>query len=115
MRVVEDEFLLAMELGEILERLGNGVVGPVGRLGEALALASTEQLDGAFLDVNLGTATFAGIAEKLEARGIPFVFITGYEQKRLPGSLDAAPRLTKPLDERRLEAALDNLRPASSR
>ena len=101
--IVEDEFLLAMELRSILERLGNEVVGPAGRLPQAIALAENEDLDGALLDINLSTGTSAEVAEILAARGIPFVFITGYEYKKLPDSLDAVPRLVKPLDEHRLE------------
>ena len=101
--VVEDEFLLAVELQEMLERLGNKIVGPAGRLPEAIALAENEKLDGALLDVNLSTGTSTEVAEILIARGIPFVFITGYEYKKLPGSLDAVPRLVKPLDQQRLE------------
>jgi CheY-like chemotaxis protein len=109
--VVEDEVLLAWELQDVLQRLGNEVVGPVGSPREALALAETEQLDAALLDVNLGTGTSIDAAATLAARGIPFAFITGYEHKRLPGDLDTVPRLTKPFDERRLASALESLRP----
>jgi two-component SAPR family response regulator len=105
--VLEDELLLAMELQEILERLGNEVVGPVGRLSQARTLAETEELDGALLDMNLGTGTSFEIAETLAGRGVPFVFITGYEHKMLPASLNGARRLIKPLDERQLQEALE--------
>jgi two-component SAPR family response regulator len=107
--VVEDEVLLALEVQDMLQRLGQEVVGPVGNLREALKLAETEQLDAALLDVNLGTENSLKVAETLAERGIPFVFVTGYEHKTLPGSLNTAPRLTKPLDERRLERALHAL------
>lgn len=105
--VVEDEFLIAMELQETLERLGIEVVGPVGRLAEAIASAATENLDGALLDVNLSTGTSAEIAKTLQMRGIPFIFITGYDHNTLSADLDSAPRLAKPLDECRLRGALE--------
>jgi 5-methyltetrahydropteroyltriglutamate--homocysteine methyltransferase len=103
--VVEDEFLLAMDLQQMLEGLKVEVCGPVGRPGEALALAQAEPLDGAFLDINLSNGDSFGIAEVLRARGIPFAFLTGYQQLRLPGGLGGSPRLIKPVQETELQEA----------
>ena len=53
--VVEDEFLLALDMETHLEAAGAEVVGPVPSLGDAaLLLAIAPRLDGAVLDVNLG-------------------------------------------------------------
>ena len=49
--VVEDEFLIAMEVEDILRALGAEVVGPFGRLEPALGAVQNEVLDGAVLDV----------------------------------------------------------------
>jgi hypothetical protein len=50
-------------------------VGPLGRLGEAIELAQTETLDRAILDIDLGDDNSFGVADTLEFRGVPFVFL----------------------------------------
>jgi CheY-like chemotaxis protein len=80
--VVEDETLLAHEAELTLSGLGYEVVGPVHSLIEALEVAAREidELDAAVLDVNLGgNERSFPVAELLETRGIPCVFITGYD------------------------------------
>ena len=51
--VVEDEFLVALHLEDLLTELGHQVVGPAGRINEALDLARSCEIDFAVLDVNL--------------------------------------------------------------
>jgi CheY-like chemotaxis protein len=100
--VVEDLFHIAEMLAAMLRDFGCEVVGPVPRLAPALRLAESERLDGALLDVNLNGDDAGPVAEALHARGIPFVFVTGYDQSSdLPARFQDAPRLTKPfaLDE----------------
>jgi DNA-binding response OmpR family regulator len=94
--VVEDTVLLADLIADELEEEGCQVVGPVGRLEQALALAGTEALDGALLDVNLAGERCFPIADRLAERGIPFVFLTGYSETIFPSAYREAPRLTKP-------------------
>ena len=77
--VVEDEFLLAMELEATLWKLGCEVVGPVRNLAEAVELAASEpDLDGAILDVNIGGEMVFPVADLLTTRSVPFLFATGY-------------------------------------
>ena len=76
--LVEDEPLVAMLLEDMMLDLGFDVVGPALRFDKAFELASSEQLDAAILDVNLGTCHSYPIAERLVARGVPFAFATGY-------------------------------------
>jgi len=104
--VVEDNLLLAEVTKILLEDRGCQVVGPAGWLQNGLELARAESLDGAVLDINLhGEMSFA-IAEVLHARGVPFVFVTGYEDRSIvPMAYRSAPRLDKPVaDERLIEA-----------
>jgi CheY-like chemotaxis protein len=77
--VVEDAYLVAMDLCEEMEGLGCTVVGPVGRLELALDLAQREQIDGAVLDVNLAGELSFPVAEALSARHIPYVLVTSYD------------------------------------
>jgi len=97
--IVEDAFLVALDLCVHLENHGCIVVGPAARLGRALDLARNESLDGAVLDVNLdGEASFP-VAAVLRARKLPFVFVSGYDDaETFPAEFRQAPRLTKPID-----------------
>jgi DNA-binding response OmpR family regulator len=54
--VIEDELLLALSIAAQVEKLGWQVVGPAGRIGEAMRLARDEAFNAAVLDLNC-TAT----------------------------------------------------------
>jgi CheY-like chemotaxis protein len=104
--VVEDEYMLAEALADGLAALGVQVVGPVGGLNEALALAATSELDGAILDINLGGETVFPLADALAARGVPYVFATGYARESIPELYRQAPILSKPVDVAALKSLL---------
>ena len=53
--VVEDEFLVAMLIEDMLQSAGCVVSGPIPRVTEALAALGHETYDAAILDVNLGS------------------------------------------------------------
>jgi CheY-like chemotaxis protein len=76
--IVEDEMLVSMLIEDILEDFGCTVVGPAGKLEQALALAQSEQIDIAILDVNLGGTRSFPVADILAKRGVPFIFASGY-------------------------------------
>ncbi len=97
--VVEDEYLLAVELQEELHDAGAIVLGPVGSVADALVLLDAwTRVDGAILDVNLGGETAFPIAERLLERGIPFVFATGYDANAIPGMFGQVARCEKPIN-----------------
>ena len=81
--VMEDEPLVAMVLEDELEAMGIHVVGPANNLKSALQLAEFSKLDGALLDLNINGKYATKVADKLRTRGVPFVFVTGYD--RPPG------------------------------
>jgi CheY-like chemotaxis protein len=98
--VVEDDFLIAMDIKEVVERLGGHVVGPIGRLQQAQDLARREVFDAAILDVKLdGDVTFP-LAEELLMRGVPIVLATGYDLVSLPAKFQGVPHLRKPFHDR---------------
>ena len=105
--VVEDEFLIAMEVEDVLRALGAEVVGPFGRLAPALGAVKKEVLDGAVLDVRLDGETSEQVAAELVSRGVPVLLTTGYEGEQLPPDLRHLPRLRKPFDERDLRDMLE--------
>ena len=104
--VVEDETIVSMMLVDMLGDLGHEVVGTATRLDEALRLAATAELDLAMLDLNLAGQQTYPVAEALRARGLRFVFATGYGGDGLPESWRGTPTLQKPFMMQDLEKAL---------
>jgi CheY-like chemotaxis protein len=105
--IVEDEFLLAMELEMLLQQGGCVVLGPVSSVGQALAMLDGEPPDVALLDVNLKGERATPVAAALQARGVPFVLITGYSPPQLSEpELREAPRVDKPVNCRLLKRAV---------
>ena len=100
--VVEDEPLIAMDLAETLANAGATVVGPVGRVTEALFLLGRTPVDAAILDVTLGHEDIAPVAEVLATRQIPFVFVTGGLRGKLAGNPYEAPVILKPAPPQRV-------------
>ena len=94
--VVEDEFLVATLIEDMLVAAGCVVAGPVPRLSEALEAVDHETFDAAVLDVNLGGDRVYPVADALSRRNVPFVFVTGYGTSGLPGEYAERPRLCKP-------------------
>jgi len=84
------------------------VVGPVPDLGGSLRLLDQGSLDGALLDINLaGTLSFP-LAEALKERGVPFVFLTGYDEGTLfPPEFRAVRRISKPFDRKELAEVIE--------
>lgn len=94
--VVEDEYLIALEISTQLTDAGYEVVGLASSVEEALALISAPGCDIAFLDINLGSESSAPVAAALKAREIPFVVSSGYRERSLAGDFDGAEVLGKP-------------------
>ncbi len=105
--LVEDEFFIAEMTSELLLDFGMVVVGPAYDLATGLDLARAYALDAAVLDMNLRGDRSDPIAATLAARGVPFVFVTGYAS--LADEAFAAPMLGKPIDGRELQTALARL------
>ena len=105
--IVEDESLVAMLLETILEDMGCVPVGPAATVEEGLQMASEgEPVDAALLDVNVAGKQVFPIAEALKARGVPFVFSTGYGEGGLPDEWRGLPTLQKPFTEAAVRDAL---------
>jgi CheY-like chemotaxis protein len=110
--LVEDETLVALHIEELLRESGFDVIGPVGRVADAVRSAEQEQ-DVAFaiLDVNLSGDMSWPVARVLHHRGIPFVFASGYARAhaQVPADLANAPILSKPLVREELGSAIKQL------
>lgn len=75
--VVEDDFLIGLELSAILSDAGAEVVGPLSTVQSALHAAHDGTLSAAILDVRLGNQTVVPVARQLSDQHVPFFFYTG--------------------------------------
>jgi CheY-like chemotaxis protein len=107
--VVEDEIAIAVLLEEELAEAGYEVVGPAGTVEHAASLIANETIDVAVLDINLSGRSIGEILSPLVERGIPFVFMTGYEELELPDWVPPTPRFAKPFHVPDLVARLPAL------
>ena len=100
--VVEDRYFIADEICHVLGALGAEVVGPFPDIAAAAEGAEAGALDLALLDVNLEGEMVYPVVERLEHRGVPFIFVTGYDDWVLPEPWRERPRLTKPVSRQTL-------------
>ena len=105
--VVEDELMIRMLLQDMLADLGHTLAGEAGRIDEAMALAKDGEFDVAILDVNLNGQPISPVVEILIARGLPFVFATGYGQRGVPEPYRQTPTLQKPFQSEALARAIE--------
>ncbi|ORE90581.1 response regulator [Aurantimonas sp. 22II-16-19i] len=105
--VVEDEYYIAKDITDALEKLGARVIGPVGTKEEAMErLRETEVVDLAVLDINLHGEAIYSVADELSRRAIPYVFATGYDPTAIPEAYRDRPRWQKPFDPDELAGEL---------
>ncbi|HVW92490.1 MAG TPA: response regulator [Devosia sp.] len=112
--IVEDEYFIAEELSTAVRALGATIVGPTASLQRALELLGGP-VDLAILDINLNGESSFAIAAALSARGVPFLFATGYDAQTVPPDYRTVPRWEKPFDTEALVAALAELPPFTER
>ena len=82
--VLDDEFLIALDIQQILEAAGAASVICVGNCDDALArLRSGAKIDFAVLDIKLSGPTHDSVtvAAELVRQNTPFIFLTGMRRK----------------------------------
>ena len=110
--VLDDEFLIALDIQQILERAGAVHVASVASAAEAVELLGREpKFDVAVLDVKLGSAerNSLNVAALLQTQDVPFIFLTGMRAddmhaKKFPN----APVIEKPYDAAALLRAVQH-------
>ena len=110
--IVEDEYLIAMDLAGVLTANHWRVLGPAATVADSLDLLNRERPDVAILDISLrGRELVTPVAHALRGLSIPFVIASAYRRRDFEGSevLAEAPQLSKPTDERRLLLMLQQL------
>ncbi|WP_076068153.1 hypothetical protein [Sphingomonas montana] len=111
--ILEDDFYLAREAATVLAQAGAAVVGPFGTAFRPGDLAGLTAVDGAVVDINLGRGPAFDVACLLTERGVPFLFVTGYDAAIIPADLAHVERLEKPIRPAELVAAVLRLAPAT--
>ena len=100
--VLDDEFLIALDIQQILERAGASHVASVASATEAIQVLSREpKFDLAVLDVKLGGVerNSLDVAALLHTQGVPFVFLTGMRADDVHAkNFPNAPVVEKPYD-----------------
>ncbi|HWJ18877.1 MAG TPA: response regulator [Geobacterales bacterium] len=108
--VVEDEFLVAIQIESILTGAGWRVIGSAGTLASAVSLARRSACDAAVLDVNLRGERVDEVASILSERSIPFLFVSGYGRGNLPAAFrDGVEFLAKPFSDQMLVQTVGDL------
>jgi DNA-binding response OmpR family regulator len=83
------------------------VLGPAASVERAMTLANGEKVDCAVLDVNLNGEMVFPVAQRLRARNVPFIFVTGYGDPSMwPAEFRDADRLSKPVQSAELLAVV---------
>lgn len=108
--VVEDDFYIATDTAAALRGAGADVLGPCPTEEATARLLATATPTAAVLDLNLGGGgPRFDIARLLRKRGVPFVFLTGYDQEVIPQDFSAIARLQKPVELRAVVEAVSSL------
>ncbi len=108
--VVEDDYYIAGDTAAALRGAGAEVLGPCPSEDATLDLLETRTPSHAVLDLNLGGGgPRFEIARVLSKRGVPFLFMTGYDPDKIPPELEDVPRLQKPVTFRTIVEAVAQL------
>jgi len=94
--VLEDDYLIARDVAQVLQVAGVSVVGPFADLRGARTALEAQDIDAAILDVKLSDDVSFLFAEDLLERGVPFVFVNGLGENCFPDQLRLLPRIEKP-------------------
>ena len=96
--VLEDDYYLATDTADAVRRAGATVVGPYSCEQDALAQIKLAAPTIALLDINLGLGPSFNIARMLKQRGVPLIFVTGYNEEMIRGEFERTPRLRTPVN-----------------
>ncbi|MEM7729250.1 MAG: response regulator [Pseudomonadota bacterium] len=106
--IVEDNFIIAMDVEELATELGAATVHLASTVSEALELIAAQTITAAILDYNLDEGTSEPVADRLAESGVPFVFATGYsDSSMLPERYRSLTLLKKPYSSEDIAGAFN--------
>lgn len=110
--VVEDDYMIAHDITELLLEAGAKVLGPIPSLSGALHLVEAEGwIDCAVLDVGLRDEVSWPVVDMLLARSVSVLLTTGYNANAIPGAYAFLPRCEKPVSSVDVTRAIARLLP----
>ncbi len=107
--IIEDETLIAMDLSDIVSRLGHDVVATADTAGKAIAAAKKHRPDLVLADIQLadGSSGIDAVGQILSEVSVPVIFITAFPDRLLTGERPEPTFLiTKPYLEDTVQAAV---------
>ena len=104
--ILEDEVMVSMLLEDMIRDFGCNAIRTTSSLADAHKALAAEVPHLAALDVNVRNEPVFPFAEALAAKGVPFVFITGYGVHGLPPEWRGRPVVQKPFSLDSLEAGV---------
>jgi len=109
--VVEDNYLTASALCDMVRDCGFSVAAAVGRIDVGHRFLVENHVDGAIVDINLDGVPSFPLCDELDRRNVPFFFLTAYERSDIPDAFRGKRLLTKPVEEKDFRSALTTLAP----
>jgi len=104
--VLEDNYLTAEALCDLIRAAGCDVVGAVGHVPSAVDFVHSREIDGAIIDINLHGDPSFPVCEELKRLKVPFVFLSGYDRSGIPPAFTEYRLLSKPVEQGELKLAL---------
>jgi CRP-like cAMP-binding protein/CheY-like chemotaxis protein len=104
--VLEDNYLTAEALCDLVRAAGCDVVGVTGYVPRAIEFVHSREIDGAIVDINLHGDTSFPVCEELKRQNVPFVFLSGYDRSLIPQAFTTYRLLDKPVERNELKRAL---------
>jgi DNA-binding response OmpR family regulator len=80
--IMEDEFIVALDLSDMTEDLGYSVEGPYATVAEGERALERTRPDAAILDVQLADGEVFPLADALTRLGVPIIFHSGHADTR---------------------------------
>ena len=104
--IVEDNYLLASTLVDVLAELGYTPVDCEGSFGGAMAAAKAATYELAVVELQLRGESALPILDTLMLRGIPYILATCAERADISAIYSSAPLISKPYDVEQLRKAI---------
>ncbi|GGF85164.1 MULTISPECIES: response regulator [Rhizobium] len=113
--LLEDDLLLAMDMEDHLLQTGHNIIGPFGRIADAMDAIPRNDLAGAIVDLNLHGELSVPVIEMLRERDVPVIICSSHaELPELKSRLKDLPMLPKPWHPQKLNRLVAETFGASS-
>lgn len=97
--VIDDDLFVAFAIEDIVAQAGYRVVGPATNVEDGLRLVAYAQPTAALVDIRLGNEDASEVARELQARSIPFAFVSTYAERAAVRDFPDIPFLPKPFED----------------